>query len=205
MGSRLCGYCRMGGHRVPDCPMKAEQRKTVLTHTPKERKYLLEYMAKQGFGNGAVLRTGGHYTEEGTAILNGGSWIAGAQFCAQNRVKYSKQVALNLNESVHRINGIPTKNQYGHISANAFVTSARKSCEQSLHISMHDIANPKMMEIDNNRGYSVALLEPSYEPYDVSPEELASHIFVHKRLFIPGEVIYDRWSDYTYVQGFPPT
>ena len=203
--ARKCGYCRLNGHWMPDCPTRAEHRRVVLTHTPLERKFLLAYMAKQGFGDGAVLRTGGYYMTEGTAILNGGDWINTLQYVGQTKVRYSKQVSINPNQSIDRVNDVALDNQFGHISANAFVSTPKESRERNLHMTLHDIAHPRMMDVNNDRGYSVALLEPSYKPYDVSPEHLASNVLIHKRLFIPGETTYDRWSDYTYIPGVIPT
>ena len=46
MAERLCGYCRQLGHRKPECPDFLQHRNTVLTHTPKQRKALIEAFGK---------------------------------------------------------------------------------------------------------------------------------------------------------------
>ena len=54
MADRLCGYCRAEGHRKPVCPEFLKERNTVLTHTPVQRKRLIEAFGKVGLGIGAL-------------------------------------------------------------------------------------------------------------------------------------------------------
>lgn len=207
-GSRLCGYCRISGHRMPDCNLKAEHRNLVLSHTPKERKALLTWMVRQGYGDGAVLLLGGRY-EQGvkTAILNGASWIKGVQYTGQKNKTYSKQVIVTLQDSYERnLEGQHSPKQWGYLFANAFIAGNGESGESGITLAAQDIATPNMATLDPTKGYSCALIQPSYTPYNLTAEELASNIYLSKRLFVMDSDRAERvWHDYAHVQGITPS
>ena len=206
-GPRLCGYCRIGGHRMPDCNLKREHRNLVLTHTPKERKTLLSWMTQQGYGEGAVLLLGGFYDRGNkTAILNGTDWIKDAQFTNQKNKSYSKQVVVTLQDSYERnIEGQHLPRQWGYVYPNAFTSGNGESTEGAITLTLNDIANPNTTLPDGSKGYSCALNQPSYTPYSIRDEELASNIFISSRLFMGDEKPEREWHRYSHVQGITPT
>jgi hypothetical protein len=188
MSQRLCGYCRLDGHTVPSCPLKAEHRREILTHTPLQRKDLLETMAVQGFGYGAVLRLGGYYMygKEKTMILMDTDWVKNLNYMGQKRKKYSKQVSLKKNYAItRRTDGTILRETYGYIHVSGLVSGAGTSQHDTMQLMMMDILNPRPNgECDNARPYSCALIEPSYTPYDVPLEYLTSNVQMHERLLM---------------------
>lgn len=97
--SRLCGYCRMGGHRKPDCPEFKSQRLICLTHTPKQRKALIDTLVANGLGIGAMIK-GNSWDGEYVGLIDSFDWVKSANFVESTNVRYSKKVRLkelNLN------------------------------------------------------------------------------------------------------------
>lgn len=210
MSNRLCGYCRVEGHQMPKCELKAQHRQTVLTHTPKQRKELLHFMATKGFGYGAVLRLGGIYMygKEATMMLHDTAWVQALNYVSQKKKKYSKQSIVNPQYAIARtLDGRAHPNQYGSIAVTGLITGEGSSNNDSATISMADIANPKLDGIvDNTRGYSCALIEPSYVPYDVPNEHLTGNIRLHERLMMPEDKDSRRyrWEEDIIVTGIAP-
>ena len=111
MAERLCGYCRVIGHRKPDCPDFKDHRNTVLTHTPKQRKALIEAFGKVGMGVGALLRVQDYWNNERykLCIVKDFEWVQNCSFIEARNIKYSKRVKLDtkfvedgfINRSVH--------------------------------------------------------------------------------------------------------
>jgi hypothetical protein len=165
-------------------------------------------MVRQGYGDGAVLLLGGRY-EQGvkTAILNGASWIKGVQYTGQKNKTYSKQVIVTLQDSYERnLEGQHSPKQWGYLFANAFIAGNGESGESGITLAAQDIATPNMATLDPTKGYSCALIQPSYTPYNLTAEELASNIYLSKRLFVMDSDRAERvWHDYAHVQGITPS
>jgi hypothetical protein len=204
---RLCGYCRISGHTMPNCDLKKEHRNSVLSHTPKERKALLDWMAKQGFGQGATLLLGGYYEGElpKIAIINNADWIKTTDFCTQKNKSYSKQVIIIPTQSYSRTSdGASLSKQWGYVHVEGFVSGNGESSMRSITLPLTDIANPKQGEPDRSCGYSVTLLSPSYEQYDVSDDVLTENVLLSKRLFVDGDKLEYRWSSFGRIKGIAP-
>lgn len=207
--SRRCGYCREQGHRVTDCGLRVEHRNTFLTHTPRERKSLLEFMARQGFGYGAVVILGGYYGSMGggvkTAILTDSAWIKELQFTGFKHKKYSKQVIISAHSAYDRtIDGKPRPEQYRSFNVTALITADGHTGESIFQFATSDLVN--VIDKPNpDRGYSTALIQPSYTPFEVSPSDLTDNLVMPQRLFVEGEATASRWDKYGYVKGILPT
>lgn len=96
MSERLCGYCRLSGHQKPACPEFLKERNTVLTHTPIERKKLIESLGKVGLGIGALLRVQDYWdpSKYALCIVKDFDWVADCNFVESKNVKYSKKVRI---------------------------------------------------------------------------------------------------------------
>lgn len=97
MSERLCGYCRVMGHRKPDCPEFKSQRELVLTHNPKQRKILIESFAKVGMGIGALLRVQDFWNLQKykLCMVKDFEWVSNCSFIEARNLKYSKRVRLD--------------------------------------------------------------------------------------------------------------
>ena len=97
MAERLCGYCRQLGHRKPECPDFLQHRNTVLTHTPKQRKALIEAFGNIGLGVGALLRVEDYWKPDKykLCMVKDFDWVQSCNFIDVRNVKYSKRVRLD--------------------------------------------------------------------------------------------------------------
>ena len=96
MAERLCGYCRVPGHRRPECPTFLEERKLVLEHTPKQRLETLRALKKIGLGIGALVTLKDWYTgAETLGMIKDFNFLTRANFMEHKQVKYSKRVRLS--------------------------------------------------------------------------------------------------------------
>ena len=101
MADRLCGYCRGEGHRKTVCPQLLNERNTVLTHTPMQRKKLIELFGKVGLGIGALLRVQDYWDRDKffLCIVKDFDWVAECNFIEAKNLKYSKKVRIQTRDA----------------------------------------------------------------------------------------------------------
>lgn len=206
MASRLCGYCRMGGHRADKCDIKLEHIKEALSHTPKERKFILDSLPKLGFGLGATFRMRNWYnSHDVTCTITGHEWISELQYTQFKKIKYSKQVKIIQKESFVRIGDsvLNADNQYGHFNIRLLVIENGTIGEQTMALRYAALVRAKDLSPEQylNGPGIISFISPSYEPYPYTVEDLTRCIYIHSRL---SDKDPDRWSDTCMVTGIAP-
>lgn len=208
MSDRLCGYCRDSGHQVRKCPVYAEHRWIALSHTPKERKFLIDTLAKLGFGLGATFRLRDWYgSSEMTVTLVDHNWIKSMQFCSYKKVKYSKQVKITCKETFARIgeNLLDPGHQYGSFSINGLVVQNGSIGEKHFTMRYASVLSAKNIPPDailDGSGNNLAILSPSFTPYEYTVDDLVDRVYVHTR--ISDKKPESRWDDGVYERGILP-
>jgi hypothetical protein len=182
--NRQCGYCRNPGHRRPDCPFFLEQRQHVLTHTPKQRKELIESLGKIGLGIGALVKVDSTWDGEYLGLVKDFDWIRNMNFMDTKNIKYSKQVKLV---------PLDIKKDYVYRAIHAEVVLMGQGSAQQRNIRVR-ISN----EISKANGVDMSgwaqesflkIVSPSHD-IEYDPDILVSHITMPRRLLKTGEKDY---------------
>lgn len=207
--NRLCGYCRQEGHRADKCSEKEKMRIDILSHTPQERKWTLEYMAKQGFGEGCTFYFGHSWSStSGTFIITDPSFVRNWQFGAMRKIRYSKQVRFTPMKKIDRFNDDTppvAKGQYDYLDVSALFFGNNVAEQKGLRIRAADIVAPSMYGPDTMHKEGVPLLiEPSYKMFDVDGEFYAQNVHIHKRVAGDDAQLVNRWDDVFVERGIPP-
>lgn len=184
--TRQCGYCRTAGHRRPACPKLHEARNLVLSHTPRERKRLLDMLGKLGFGNGAMIKFDGGWNRDQIGLIYDFEWVSNCSFIDTRYVKYSKQVVIDTRNI--------EKDYYYrslHVSILATGDGISKQSNLGMRISRHiDIFNGKPNKAWDWEQPSWQLVVPSHE-VDYDPEVLVKGIHMPRRLLLGNEQEYN--------------
>ena len=183
--NRQCGYCRTAGHRRPDCPLLAEHRTHVLTHTPKERKAYIDAMGKIGLGIGAIMKIDeyGFRNHEAIALIRDFDFIANCNFMDYRNIKYSKQIRLDplyvAEDFIYR--GIYTA---------VLCMGDGKAIERNIRIAITKELNKLNGKLQSNMYDYHNLLEISSPSHDIEydPELLVKNIAMPRRLLLSGEL-----------------
>ena len=189
--SRLCGYCRQPGHRKPVCPTMHEQRNLVLTHTPKERKRLLQYLGRLGLGNGALVGFDANYWDtprvNNIGIIHDFGWVSDCNFMDVRNIKYSKQVVLTPRD-------LRKDYEYRSIHVQYMETGSGITENRNLGIRisrniqmLENTCDPKQWAWDKQYW---SVLSPSHE-VDYDPGILVRNIHMPRRLLLAGENEYN--------------
>lgn len=182
--SRLCGYCRVPGHRKPDCPTFLEHRKLVLTHTPQQRKAFVDAMCKVGLGIGAMCKIDDYMTGENSiALIRNFDYIQHCNFIDVRQVKYSKQVKITPLR-------VAEDYEYRGIYVNALVMGNGKSHERNIRVNITaQLKRHAGTLLPNHYEYerTIDIQAPSYD-CDYDPETLVTNVEMPRRLLIGGEV-----------------
>lgn len=207
--NRLCGYCRNEGHRADKCPDKEKMRVDILSHTPRERKWTLEYMAKQGFGEGCTFLFGYNWSNvSGTFVITDPSFVHNWQFSAMRKIRYSKQIRFTPMRKIDRKSDddIPTRNgQYDYLELSALLFNANGAEQKNLRIRAADVVVPNFYSTETMNLEGIPLLiEPSYKMFDVDAEFYAQNVHIHKRVAEAGAPLTNRWDDVCIERGIPP-
>jgi len=200
MSERLCGYCRNIGHRKPDCPDFKDQRNIVLTHTPKERKALIEGFAKVGLGVGALLRVQDYWSPEKfkLCMVKDFDWVANCGFIEARNLKYSKRVKLEpryVNESF-----IARSVHASLVSFDGGAEEITVSVPISRMLMRLKDPNSVSKEHDYYNRINFTIEAPSHD-IDYDPEVLVKKVTMPQRLLIGSE----KGGNYNhYVTGIMP-
>lgn len=207
MAERLCGYCRLSGHRADKCEVKNEHMTMALSHTPKERKFILDSLPKLGFGLGATFRMRNWYNQSDlVCTITGHDWITNIQFTTFKKVKYSKQVKIIQKESFCRIGEslLNADNQYGTINIRALVVDNGSIGEEELALRYAALVRAKDLNPNDTHGPGIiTFVSPSFEPFPYTKEELTRRVLIHPRLGDGAKE--SRWDDWGYTIGILPT
>lgn len=207
MAGRLCGYCRQDGHRADKCGEKAGVRTAILTHVPKERKFILDTMVKNGWGEGATFVQIDWYANKSrTFVLTGADFIKRWQFGAQKRVKYSKQLRFTPMSPIEKtLDGAiaDLKYQYDHITVNALCFGDGASDMREVRIPVRSILLPIMFDGNNLTDREPRLIA-SYKPFDIEPSLYAQDVIVHRRVADDTSRRTSNWDDTYYETGIIP-
>lgn len=193
MAERLCGYCRETGHRKPSCPMFHEHRNLVLTHTPKERKRLLEYLGKIGLGNGAMIKFDPDWyniSMGAIGIIHDFEWVSACSFFDVRNVRYSKQVKIDTRS-------VEKDYYYRSIHVNYLATGNGFSDHRNLGIrisrfidKINGVTHREAAEWDDPHW---EIVSPSHD-IDYDPDILIRHVYMPRRLLMPGEQEWNGWG-----------
>lgn len=208
MAARLCGYCRLDGHRMDKCPTKKEHRTVSLAHTPKERLFLLDFLTKNGLGLGATFLMNPYWSNHpATITILDAEWVSELQFVGVKRVKYSKQVRVDPKQSIERIGDTITRDQYGSFLLRAFMAHDGNASVSDMHINYRKLLlaiSDETGNADTAQGKMV-IISKSYEPYNDLADVLTRNVRLHKRLATDEELKHmSRWSDEVYLRGILP-
>ena len=206
MAGRLCGYCRLEGHQIRKCETYAEHRNLSLAHTPKERKFFLDSLAKLGFGLGATFRLKQWYGSlDDVCTITGHDWVNQLQFCTFKRIRYSKQVKITPTESFTRIGEkmLSADNQYGNTRIKALVVNGGGISEQWVDVRYSSLVRAKDIDPTTNllSNGTIALVSASFQPYEYTADDLCSKVAVHKRI---SSLEPERWDDVCFETGISP-
>ena len=208
MASRLCGYCRQDGHRADKCGEKAGVRTAILTHMPKERKFVLDTMVKNGWGEGATFVLLDWYANKTrTYVLTGADFIKRWNFGAQKRLKYSKQLRFTPMSPIEKtLDGqiADLKYQYDHISINALCFGDGASEMREVRLASRAILSPAMFDGNNLDNREPKLIEASFQPFDIDPALYAKDVIVHRRVASDLSRRTSNWDDTYYETGIIP-
>lgn len=186
MSERLCGYCRNVGHRKPDCPDFLGHRNTILTHTPKQRKALIEGLARLGLGNGALLRVQDYWHPDRVhlCIVNSFDWVEHCSFINERNVKYSKRVRLD--ELIIEENYINRQIQMRVLKLSGGTEEINVGVPISRMLKRLQDPNSVYPEEDYFNKIAFSIDSPSYD-CDYDPQVLVKNIFMPQRLRIGKE------------------
>lgn len=188
MSDRLCGYCRAPGHRKPDCTSFNEERKLVLTHTPQQRKRLIEAFGEVGLGIGALIRIEDYYSPERSLIgfVRDFDWVRFCSFMNAKHLKYSKRVKLD---------PLFVDKNYEFRSVHASVVAMGNGIAEERRIGipisrlLKRKSQPNYHELEN-RNYMdplrFTITDPSYD-VEFNHETLTNSIVMPRRLLIGRE------------------
>lgn len=182
MQTRQCGYCRGEGHRKPECPLFLEQRQQVLTHTPAQRKALIEGLGAIGLGIGAMFKTEDWYNNsESIGMIKDFSFVEHTNFFESKTVKYSKQVRLKpltiLDDYIYR-----------RVYIQYLRTGDGSTQMRNIGISMtRSLAALRAGQDPFAYNHGFAMLSPSHE-IDYDPEILIKGITMPRRLCLTKEL-----------------
>jgi hypothetical protein len=185
--NRQCGYCRAAGHRRPDCPVLHEHRNLVLTHTPKQRKELIEALGRIGLGNGGMFKNDdwAFTNRETIAMIRDFNFVQECNFIETKNVKYSKQVRIDpLNVSEHYV--------YRGVYVRVLVMGDGKALERNMRIAITRELNKLNGTLNQTSWAFDGLLEiaaPCHE-VDYDPEILITNVTMPRRLLLSGEKEY---------------
>lgn len=208
---RLCGYCRLSGHRADKCPEKEALRKEVLIHTPMERKKTLQFLVDNGFGEGATFLYKKNYwdVEPATYILTDANFVRDWQFSNFRNVRYSKKVKFTPRRYVERdLDGKPLdiKYQYDIISVGALAIGANAE-QTTVRMQVSAIMKANLADPDDVSRWDYRVpffIERSNKMFDVSNNTFAANVHIHKRIAGPDSVIADKWAQVYTEEGIPP-
>lgn len=208
--SKMCGYCRQEGHRADKCEEKKNIRIKILTHTPKERKWTLEYMVKQGFGEGCVFRIFNGYTNTAkTVMLTNPDFVINWQFCIMKKVRYSKQIRLVTNHGIERDEdtGSVSKNQYDYLRLTGLSFGEGTASVEQIRVPVAYIVNPKTFSETEDIRFSgmPIVLEPSFKMFDIDPALYAKNVHIHRRVSGPSAILHNEWDQLDREDGIIPT
>jgi hypothetical protein len=210
MASRHCGYCRLDGHRADKCPTKKEHRTISLSHTPKERLYLLDILTKNGLGLGATFLMNPYYSSDPAVItIVDAEWVSELQFVSAKRVKYSKQVNLGCKQSFERIGDVITNpsDQYGTFVIKAFIVHDGTASMAHVHIGYRKLLlaiRDESGSTDTGQG-KIVIINKSYQPYENLDDVITRNVKLHKRLATDEEMAHmSHWSDDAWIRGILP-
>jgi len=186
MSDRLCGYCRQLGHRKPDCPDFLGHRNTVLTHTPKQRKALIEGLARLGLGNGALLRVKDywHLDRVHLCIVNNFNWVEGCSFITERNIKYSKRVRLE--ERFVESDFISRQIQMSVLKLNGGAEEINVGVPVSRMLMRFQDPNSVPPEEHYFNKIAFSIDAPSYD-CDYDPQVLVKDVFMPQRLRVGKE------------------
>lgn len=209
MAGRLCGYCRQDGHRADKCAEKAAIRNEILTHVPKERKYILDTMVKNGWGEGATFIQMDYYNnnKSRTFVLTSADFIKHWNFGSQKRVKYSKQLRFTPMSPIEKDVGggiADVRFQYDHLTVNALCFGDGTSEMREVRIPVRSILSPTMFDGNNLQDRELKLVEASHTPFDVEPSLYTQNVIVHRRVASDLSRRVSNWDDTYYETGIIP-
>lgn len=183
MSERLCGYCRQSGHRRPDCPEFNGQRSTILTHTPQQRKVLIESLGKIGLGIGAMIKISSSYDGERIALIKDYDWVRYCNFIDSKSLRYSKKVKLE-----QRF--VDRDFTYRAISVGILSMGNGFAEERSMRVHItHELRKANNERTDDSEWMQdrwLNIVAPSYD-IDYDPKILVEKVDMPSRLILKGE------------------
>jgi len=194
MSDRLCGYCRNEGHTMPRCPKRLGIIDAIRTYVPQERKRIAALLARNGYGNGALIEilTGYGEPEKKLCIVEN---IVPHDVSDIHVTYYAQRRSKQVRTTIQSVSGVHSENT--HWLNIDFMD--RKSVEITAspldnmrikltgYIPLDGLEYPPENRTreslqDNYRWYEpVTLVSPSYQ-CDIDDADLLSDIYVHKRL-----------------------
>ena len=208
MAGRLCGYCRQEGHRADSCAEKAGIRNQILAHTPRERKFILDLMVKNGWGEGATFILKDWYNNNThTYVLIDADFIRRWQFGAQKRIKYSKQLRFTPISPVEKTPDGKVADirwQYESVIVQALSFGAGGSEIREVRIPVRCILAPTMFDGNNITDREPRLIEASHKPYDVEPSLYTENVIIHRRVAQDQSRRTSQWDETFYETGILP-
>jgi hypothetical protein len=180
--SRLCGYCRLPGHRKPECPEIHAERNAILTHTPLQRKAVLKRFAEVGLGIGAMLKIQNYWdnNNEYLAYVQDLDFVGNMNFIDVRNIKYSKKV---------RVTKINASDMFGYRTI--YIPLVRMG-----HGTTEKVNHPfKLFHNEQEYNTTTQIISAS-DNVDVDPQLMINNVHVPRRLLLRGET--------EYMKGFMP-
>jgi hypothetical protein len=170
---RECGWCKDIGHDKRSCEVYHGLRKLVWLETIAGRRNMLEAMAANGLGLGALVKTYNYANEVTVLLMQQEENIPGWRFHNFKNIKYSKAVkatTYSLSNDAYesfRFTGLHMED----------------SRETTFHFNYGCLMEGGANVNDSYRGWgTLDVVAPSDSPYRYSDEDLKKNILIPKRL-----------------------
>lgn len=172
--SRLCGYCRVAGHTMPNCPTVKDERTRILTHTPQQRLETIKALGKLGLGIGAMIQKDGFYDPAHVGVIDNFDWLENAQFAEFRNIKYSKRVKTDYLFTDANFT-------YRRIYMRYVAMGNGSAMHRNLGLNLSSILNDPKQLYNTSYDKDWKLVNPSHD-IDFDPDILVRNILVPPRL-----------------------
>ena len=181
---RECGWCKDIGHDKRGCEVYHGLRKRVWLETVAARRSMLETMAHNGLGLGALVKSYNYSKEVIVLLMQQEENIPQWRFHNFKNIKYSKAVKA-------------TPYSLSHDAYEGFRFTGLHmddSRETTFHFNYSCLMEGGVVNGDSYRGWGMFdIVAPSNDPYRYSEEDLKKNILIPKRLATTRELAADSW------------
>lgn len=181
---RECGWCKDIGHDKRGCEVYHGLRKRVWQETVAARRNMLETMAHNGLGLGALIKSYNYNKEVTVLLMQQEENIPQWRFHNFKNIKYSKAIKATPYS-------LSNDGYEGFRFTGLHMDDSR---ETTFHFNYSCLMEGGVKGSDSYRGWGMFdIVAPSDSPYRYSEEDLKKNILIPKRLATQRELSADGW------------